>query len=314
MILDTVLQTNSFAVTAQQLGMTQSAITKAVQELERFFDAKLFERNNRGVKATELGACMGSHVRAILAEVRHMTNDLNALRLGEAGHVVIGSLATATSRVLPDSVSRLRQEHPNIHISILVGDRSQLYNYLIDGKIDIVIGSIPQEPQREYERVRHQTLYEDRLCIMAGLNHPLVGRSQVRLADVVDFPWIIPPAESLIRREIDRLFAREQLPLPYNLIESLSPISNIVLLKDQRSLTFMSQGLARIFMPELIAEIDTGGRYDFGEVGYALSTMRSPSLATRAFIASLKKTTGQALNESHLAISPDPMAPLENKI
>lgn len=298
MILESVLQTRSFAVTAQQLDMSQSAITKAVQELERFFDAKLFERNNRGVRPTELGDCLGSHVRTILAEVRQMTNGLNALRLGEAGHVVIGSLATATSRVLPDAVSQLREEHPNIHISILVGDRNQLYNYLIDGKIDIVIGSIPHEPQREFERVEHHVLYKDRLCIMAGLNHPLLNRPQVRLADVVDYPWIIPPAESLIRREIDRLFAREQLPLPYNLIESLSPISNIVLLKDQRSLTFMSQGLARIFMPELIAEVSTAERYDFGQVGYALTTLRSPSLATRTFITSLENTARQALSET----------------
>ncbi|MDB5950304.1 MAG: transcriptional regulator, LysR family [Massilia sp.] len=55
LIVDSVLQIFSFAVTAQNLGMTQSAVTKAVQHLESFFETKLFERTNRGVRPTEPG-------------------------------------------------------------------------------------------------------------------------------------------------------------------------------------------------------------------------------------------------------------------
>src|ERR1700733_12858842 len=83
-IVESVVQTRSFAITAQRLGMTQSAITKSVRELETFFEAKLFERTNRGVRPTEFAIRMEEHVRIILAEMRYMTDSLNALRLGEA--------------------------------------------------------------------------------------------------------------------------------------------------------------------------------------------------------------------------------------
>jgi DNA-binding transcriptional LysR family regulator len=288
LIVESVLQTRSFATTAQHLGMTQSAITKSVHELEAFFDAKLFERTNRGVRPTELGLAMQEHVRVILAEVRYMTDSLNALRLGEAGHIVIGTLTSATSRLLPDAIHALRARHPDISVTIRVGDRSQLHDYLVDGKIDIVIGTVP--PSKENQQLAYYPLYEDDLCIVAGGKHPLLakGRSLV-LEELLPYPWIVPSHESLARAKIDRMFLDAGLALPANAVESLSPITNIGLLMDQQSLTFMSGGLVELFLATgALARLDVGQRCEFGQVGYAIRSNRPTNLATQTFIACLK--------------------------
>jgi DNA-binding transcriptional LysR family regulator len=287
-IVESVLHTRSFVTTAQRLGMTQSAITKSVHELETFFDAKLFERTNRGVRPTELALRMEEHVRIILAEMRYMTDSLNALRLGEAGHVVIGTLTTATSRVLSDAVHALRHRHPNINVSILVGDRSQLHDYLVDGKIDILIATVPQASANNPQLAYH-VLYEDELCIVAGSQHPLASRRNLKLDALLEYPWIIPPDVSMVRSKVNRLFANAGLPLPSDMIESLSPVTNLGLLMDQRSLTFMSAGLAEVFQgTRALVRLKLRLDVNFGQVGYAIRSNRPASLATLAFIGFLQ--------------------------
>ncbi|MQR00202.1 LysR family transcriptional regulator [Glaciimonas soli] len=290
MIVESALKTFSFATTAQHLGMTQSAVTKAIHELEVFFDAKLFERTNRGVRPTEVGFRMEEHVRVILAEVRFMTDSLNALRLGEAGSVIIGTLTTATSLFLPDALHLLRERHPNINVSISVGDRSQLFGYLVAGKVDIVIGAIPPPSFNVNEQVTHHVLYNDDLCIIAGSEHPLAEREVLSLKELLPYPWVIPSHESLVRGKVDKLFREAGLLLPSNIIESLSPITNIGLLLDQQSLAFMSAGLAELFCTAgLVVKLPIDRHCSFGEVGYSVSAHRSPTLATQIFITLLKE-------------------------
>lgn len=289
LIIDSVLQTFSFAVTAQNLGMTQSAVTKAVQHLETFFETKLFERGNRGVRPTELGLRMGEHARVVLAEMRYMTDSLNALRLGEVGHVVIGTLTTASSQLLPDAIRLLRARHPNISVAIVVGDRDQLHRQLLEGKIDVAMGAVPPALAPGAEHLRYHVLYEDDLYVVAGQHHPLAHREDLHLAELVSYPWIIPPPESIARPKIEGLFADCGLPMPSDVIESLSPITNMGLLMDQRSLSLMSGGLAQLFLAaRLLVRLDVAERCSFGDVGYAVNTSRAPSVAADAFIRCLK--------------------------
>lgn len=293
-IVESVLQTCSFAVTAQHLGMTQSAVTKAVQQLESFFETRLFERTNRGVRPTEFGLRMGEHARIVLAEMRFMTDSLNALRLGEAGHVVIGTLTTASSQLLPDAIRLLRTRHPNIGVSVTVGDRTQLHRQLLEGRVDVLMGSVPPAPLPGSESIRYQVLYEDDLVLVSGPQHPLAARGRVQLAELLAYPWILPPPESIARLRIDRLFLDAGLALPADLIESLSPITTIGLLTDQRSLSLMSGGLAQLFLSaRLLVALDLQERCSFGDVGYATSTARVQSIATDAFVRCLKEQVTQ---------------------
>jgi DNA-binding transcriptional LysR family regulator len=289
LIIDSILQTLSFAATAQHLGMTQSAITKAVQELESFFDAKLFERTNRGVRPTALALRMGEHTGPILAGMHDMTESLNALRLGHAGHIVIATLGTASSQRLPDAIRAMRSRHPKIGVSIVVGDRAQLHGYLAEGKVDIVLGAVPSLPGNVPDAIAWHTLYEDALYVVAGDQHPMAHRTGLRLDALMGYPWILPSPESQVRARIDRLFADAALPLPDDVIESLSPISTLGLLSDQESLSFMSSGLAQLFLnAHMLTRIDVEDRWSFGDIGYAVRVAPPPSVATQTFIRHLR--------------------------
>jgi DNA-binding transcriptional LysR family regulator len=76
-IFDRVVETGSIMRTANDLSMTQPAVTKIIQELESSFDGALFARSNRGVVPTELGRLLSRRVKSLLGELRYMTEELN---------------------------------------------------------------------------------------------------------------------------------------------------------------------------------------------------------------------------------------------
>ncbi|MDB5962822.1 MAG: LysR family transcriptional regulator, partial [Massilia sp.] len=121
-------------------------------------------------------------------------------------------------------------------------------------------------------------------------HHPLAQREELHLAELLSYPWIIPPPESIARPKIERLFADCGLTMPSDVIESLSPITNMGLLMDQRSLSLMSGGLAQLFLAaRLLVRLDVAERCSFGDVGYAVNASRAASVAAEAFIRCLKE-------------------------
>jgi DNA-binding transcriptional LysR family regulator len=94
-VFDQVLQSGSLVRAAQALNLTQPAVTKIIHELESYFDAPLLIRGNRGVTATELGELVVRRAKSLLAELRSLTDEVNAFQEGTSGHVMVGTLISA---------------------------------------------------------------------------------------------------------------------------------------------------------------------------------------------------------------------------
>lgn len=106
---------------AKRLNMTQSAVTKALQELEALTGSKLFDRTNRGVVATIFGETLAEHARFIITQLTHAEEHLADLRDGTGGRIAIGTLLSASAELLPGAIARLRRERPRIVIRIVEG-------------------------------------------------------------------------------------------------------------------------------------------------------------------------------------------------
>src|SRR5258707_12430694 len=86
LIFDRVMETGSILHTANELGLSQPAVSKVIQELEQNFHGELFTRFNRGMIPSELGQVLSRRVKSLLAEFRHMTDEIDQFRFGAAGH------------------------------------------------------------------------------------------------------------------------------------------------------------------------------------------------------------------------------------
>ncbi len=296
LIFERVLESSSIARAARELNLTQPAVTKAIQELEADLDVPLFERTNRGVVPTCYGSLLGARVKTVIAELRYLTDELNAFRSGDTGHVIVGTLISASARLLPQTITKLKQQRPGVLITVREGPTDQLFPALASGELDMVVGRLPERdlPLARMFSFEHTTLYHEAMCAVAGCQHPLAQRADIHLPDLLEWPWILPLPESPARLTAEHLFLDAGLSMPANIVESLSLLTNIGLMQDSPSLSLMPRAVAQHFARlGLLAILDLGDLGKFGDIGYSVRADRAPTPAAHLFIECLKQTAAE---------------------
>ena len=290
LIFDRVLASHSIARAARELNLTQPAVTKAIQELEGDLGVELFERTNRGVVPTCYAVLLGDRVKAVIAELRYLTDELNAFRSGESGHVVVGTLISASARLLPSAIAKLKADRPGVLVTVREGPTDRLFPALATGELDLVVGRLPEAdlPLARMYGFRHTELYSEGLCAVVWNDHPLAGRSGIALRELLDWPWLLPPMESPARLTAERLFGDAGLAMPANIVESLSLLTNIGLLQSMQAINLMPRAVAQHFVQlKLLAVLELGDIGPFGRIGYSVREDRASSPAAARFIECL---------------------------
>lgn len=278
-----VVHDGSMLYAARALNLTQPAVSKVIHELEGYFGAPLLIRGNRGVATTELGELVLRRTSSLLRELQALSDEATNFLSGTFGHVTIGSLISASKSLIPGAITLLKQDKPNVLVSLKIGEMPQLLPALCVGDLDLVVSRVPDDWQSREEShlLNVDVLYEETLDVVAGPDHPLHATSPVTLADMHAFPWVLPPRESLFRRTADRLFAEAGLSTPTNIVESLSILNNLSLLADQRTISFMPSETAQQFDGTgLLSRFDFQTGMNFGAIGCfspSNGTLRPPA-------------------------------------
>lgn len=215
---------------AQRLNMTQSAITKALQETEALLGEPLFDRTNRGVIPTIFGQALIIHARLVLTQLGHAAEELADLKDGTGGRVAVGTLHAASASLLPSAIAALRKERPKVVVSICEGTDDLLLPALRVGELDFIVGRFPEGHPRA--DLLQETLLLDVACIVVRIGHPLETRGPVRLRDLLAWDWILPRQETTLRRQLDEAFRCEGIDPPAHSVESVSLLTNLGLLTE----------------------------------------------------------------------------------
>ncbi|MCF2529621.1 LysR substrate-binding domain-containing protein [Yinghuangia sp. KLBMP8922] len=215
-----VAEQGSVVRAAETLHLTQPAATRTLRELEDLVGARLFDRGPRGMTATVSGEAFVDHARVVLAEVRRAGDHLAGLREGQTGTVTVGTLLAGTAVLLPRAVAALKRERPRITVVVREATYDVLYQQLLSGEVDVVVGRLSPPP--EPGRVRQHALYHEPIRLMARRGHPLHTGRRLALADTLAHPWILPLEQTTLRGELEGLFDRSGLPLPADRVECTS--------------------------------------------------------------------------------------------
>lgn len=292
LIFDRVMETGSILHAANDMGLSQPAVTKVIQELEQSFQGALFSRSNRGVIPSDLGHVVSRRVKSLLAEFRHMTDELDEFRFGAAGHIVVGTLISASAHLLPMAITRLKERSPSVLVTVREGPTAQLFPSLATGELDLVVGRIPEDdlPLSDAFPLTHHPLFEDSLAVVVGAKHDLATAPVKSLNDLAHTPWILPTQESPLRRAVERMFRAAGLDLPTDLVESMSIFTNLRLLLDAPRVAVMPQVAAAQFVRYGLLRIlsirETGS---FGTVGFSVRSGKALTPASEIFIECLRE-------------------------
>ena len=214
---------------ARELGISQPAATKMIQDLEIDFEVTLFTRTNRGVVPTVFGETLIRHGKLIFAQVSNAAQELDDLNEGNSGRVVVGTLLAASTKLLPAAIATVLQDRPKIAIKVVEGTNEVLMPALLSGEIDVVVGRLPSHRYRD--KLKQEKLFDDRVIAVAGNAHPLAQMRSVPFEAMKPFGWILPPPETTMRRQVDQFFVTQGQYTPPFAIESVSYLANRALLQ-----------------------------------------------------------------------------------
>jgi len=227
---------------AEQLGLTQPAVTKSIARLEHALNARILERHAKGVTVTAFGA----HVLRQAVRLRSATEDakreLADLATGAAGHLRIGTGLAVAQHLLPLACSRLLVERPRVTFDILAGTGKSLVPYLRDGHFDLVLSGIPpgSEPG-----LRHEGIMDDRVVVIARRNHPLHRRRKVTLEQIAQQRWILSRSGSLLADWLGQRWREAGLPAPVPAVQVDSMATLLSIVASTDLITFHSWATVR---------------------------------------------------------------------
>ena len=122
------------------LGITQPALTKCIQRLEKIYATRLILKVGRGIRLTEAGLLLCERAQKIVQDMEVTHRDMSALAEGTAGYIRLGAAATAAEFMLPQLAKRLLAEAPSVRLDVKVGMNDLLQNTLREKQLDIILG------------------------------------------------------------------------------------------------------------------------------------------------------------------------------
>ncbi len=273
---------------ARELGISQPAATKMIQDLELDFEVKLFDRTNRGVIPTVFGETLIRHGKLIFSQVSTAAQELDDLSEGNSGRIVVGTLLAAAPILLPAAIDILLRERPKVAIKITEGTNEVLMPTLLSGEIDMVVGRLPSHRHRD--KITQQKLFDDHIVAVVGNQHPLANIRGLSFEEAKPFGWLLTPLDTTLRRQVDQYFVSQDQYVPPLSIESVSFLANRTLLQSRDLIGLMpadvvAQDVRNGFLSQLDWKVPFGDR----PVGVSYRSADSLSPAGQAFMKALHK-------------------------
>jgi DNA-binding transcriptional LysR family regulator len=272
---------------AEQLAISQPAVTKALQEIESQLGAALFERHSKGVTATPVGEAAVQHARLAISESRRLQETLDGLQAGHLGRVRVGSIMAPVPQMLTRAIAQAKGQHPQMDISVMVDTSDMLMGHLENGTLDIVIGRLTERVERG--SFSFELLGEESLSVVAGFHHPLAKARQTSLKALMAYGWILQPRGSPMRELLELAFAESGLASPESIVESAAVLLTTTLLQHSTMLAVVPTSVANHYAGSHLLSI-LAVRLPRRLDPYGLITRRRESLsaAALAFIKALR--------------------------
>ncbi len=195
---------------ARSQGMTQSAITKAIQRLEALFDLRLLNRSRRGIELTASGVALLERVKHVELGVMDLHAEMDAVRSAERGAVRIGTIPALLEPRLIPLLGHMRRKRPNVHFQVEVQTSARLLALVQGGHLDFALALMPRQTPDDL-----QAEFLDRLQyhVVGRLGHPL-AQKPLDLQALAQADWLLPPREVGMRAAIDQCFIDAGVPPP----------------------------------------------------------------------------------------------------
>jgi DNA-binding transcriptional LysR family regulator len=203
----------SYSRAAEELRLTQPAVSAQVRELERHLGGVFFERIGRAIRLTEAGAELLGYAEKVCTLVDEACLAMEEFGGLSRGRVAVAAVSTAGAYVLPPLLGAFRERHPEIRISLEVANRAVCERRLLRSEVDLVVmGRVPEEIPHEAA-----PFLADELVVIAAPSHPLVGAKDIVAARLAAEPFILREVGSGTRLNAEEFLRQRGIGAPVGL-------------------------------------------------------------------------------------------------
>jgi DNA-binding transcriptional LysR family regulator len=185
-IFHTVARLLNFTKAAEELHMTQPAVTFQVRQLEEQFNTRLFDRTHNKVSLTDVGKRVFTYAERILKLYEDMTLSVTEMTGDVSGAVSLGASTTIAEYLLPFLIGEFKKKFPEVVISLHESNTDEIVTMVENNKLDLGI----IEGQVSNKNLLVHECKMDQLVVIMPNDHPLSEMKQLRVEDFVSYPFI----------------------------------------------------------------------------------------------------------------------------
>src|SRR5690242_4312750 len=175
-----VARLQSFSRAGSEIGLTQSAVSRCVRELEAEIGLKLIDRTTREVQLTDVGGNLVSSVSRLLTDLDDALREIREIGEQRRGRVVVAASPTVACRLMPRVVASCGREFPYIALGLRDDVQSDVLRKVKSGEVDfgVIIGPFSADD------LLSDPLMTDSFCLVSRNDHPLAAREEVAWTDL----------------------------------------------------------------------------------------------------------------------------------
>ncbi|QGN37021.1 LysR substrate-binding domain-containing protein [Klebsiella oxytoca] len=183
-----VVRSGSIRSAARLMGQSQPALSRTLRELEQTLGTQLLLRSKEGITLTEAGIAFLQRTEWVLEELQRAVDEVEQINHFTHGRLTIGFSSLIAVTVFPQVVEKFKKELPQVRMTAKEGQLSSLLPGVINGEIDLAIGSF--DPLSPPEGVMLEPLFIAPFCVIARKGHPLMNESE--LFALRKAKWLLP--------------------------------------------------------------------------------------------------------------------------
>lgn len=192
-IFTEVFRTQSVTEAARNLHLTQPAVSRAVQEMERHYGVLLFERIRRRLSPTAEARYLFPQANHILEAFDRMEEELRDR--GAQGLVRVGATVTLGGTLLPDLVQRFQRDNPGVEVRATVANGDAIAAALEENRLDLAL----LEGRVNHQELHCEPIGRDQLWLVLPLSHPLAKQAAVTVEELASLPLLVREPGSTAR-------------------------------------------------------------------------------------------------------------------
>lgn len=221
-----VARAKNFTRAAEEIGISQSSLSRSIQKLETQIGQPLFDRKPREVSLTELGELLQGRAQQILALVEDTFAELHDSTT--RGRVRLAVIPTIAPYLLPSVLREFAEAYPNVSVAVQEDTTQNILKLCSRGEVDLAILALPITAQ--YLEV--EPLFEEELVLVLPNGHELEKKKKITLSDVRELPFVMLDQAHCLSDNIASFCQRESIqPISIERTSQLATVQELVSLK-----------------------------------------------------------------------------------